>query len=100
MVKMQFQASVQGWISDFGGEYKSTTYDDLLKGEGIRIYNSAPHIPQQNGCTERFMHTQMDKAAMHHMACLPDETTQQARRGTLGNPSKGKVTSQSDCRGD
>ena len=25
------------------------------------------------------------------------ETTQQARRGTLGNPSKGKVTSQSDC---
>ena len=28
------------------------------------------------------------------------ETTQQARRGTLGNPSKGKVTSQSDCQGD
>ena len=25
------------------------------------------------------------------------ETTKQARRGTLGNPSKGKVTSQSDC---
>ena len=73
MVKTQFQASVQGWMSDFGGEYKSTTYDDLLKGEGIRIYNSAPHVPQQNGCAERFMCTLMDKAeAMRHLACLPD----------------------------
>ena len=26
------------------------------------------------------------------------ETTQQAHRGTLGNQSKGKVTSQSDCQ--
>ena len=42
MVKIQFHASVQGWISDFGREYKYTGYDDLLKGEGIRIYNSAP----------------------------------------------------------
>ena len=62
MVKTQFQVSVQSWMSDFGGEYKSATYDDLLKGEGIRIHNSAPHIPQQNGCAERFMHTLMDKA--------------------------------------
>ena len=43
MVKTQFKVSVQGWMSDFGGEYKSTTYNDLLKGEGIQIYNSAPH---------------------------------------------------------
>ena len=58
-------------MSDFDGEYKSTVCNDLLKGEGIRIYNSAPHIPQQNGCTERFMCTLMDKAeAMHHLACL------------------------------
>ena len=73
MVKMQFQASVQGWMLDFGGEYKSTASDDLLKGEGIRIYNSAPHVPQQNGHAEQFMHTLMDKAeAMRHLACLPD----------------------------
>ena len=52
MVKTQFQVSVQGWMSDFSGEYKSTTYDDLLKGEGIRVYNSAPHVPQQNGHAE------------------------------------------------
>ena len=73
MVKTQFQVSVQGWMLDFGGEYKSATYDDLLKGKGIRIYNSAPHIPQQNGHAERFMCTLMDKAeAMCHLACLPD----------------------------
>ena len=35
IVKMQFQVSIQGWMSDFGREYKSATYDDLLKGEGI-----------------------------------------------------------------
>ena len=49
MVKTQFQASVQGWVSDFGGECKSTAYDDLHKEEGIWVYNSAPHAPQQNG---------------------------------------------------
>ena len=54
IVKMQFQVSVQGWMSDFGGEYKSAAYNNLLKGEGIRVYNSAPHIPQQNRCAERF----------------------------------------------
>ena len=42
MVKMQCQVSLQGWMSDFGGEYKSATYDNLLKGEGIQVYNSAP----------------------------------------------------------
>ena len=73
IIKMLFQASVQSWILDFSGEYKSAAYNDLLKGKGIRIYNSAPHVAQQNGCTERFMRTLMDKAeAMHHLACLPD----------------------------
>ena len=55
MVKTQLQALVQGWMSDFGGEYKFTAYDDLLKGEGIRVYNSAPHISQQNRHAERFI---------------------------------------------
>ena len=73
MVKMQFQVLVQGWMSDFSREYKSIAYDDLLKEEGIRVYTSAPHVPQQNGHTERFMRTLMGKAeAMCHMACLPD----------------------------
>ena len=60
-------------MSDAGGEYKSRAFDDLLKGEGIHIFQSAPHTPQQNGCTEHFMHTVMDKSeAMWHEACIPD----------------------------
>ena len=71
MVKMQFQVSVQDWMSDFSGEHKSAAYNDLLKGEGIRVYNFAPHIPQKNRHAECFMHTLMDKAeAMHWYYCL------------------------------
>ena len=58
---------------NFGSEYKSATYNEMLNGEDIRIFNSAPHIPQQNGHAEIFMHTLVAQAeAMHHMACLLD----------------------------
>ena len=46
MVSTQFNAKVQGWISGVGGEYKSRVFNDLLKGEGIYIFQSAPHTPQ------------------------------------------------------
>ena len=60
-------------MSDAGGEYKFRAFDDLLKGEGICIFQSAPHTPQQNGCAECFMCTVMDKSeAMRHEACIPD----------------------------
>ena len=45
MVSTQFNAKVQEWMSDAGGEYKSRAFDDLLKGEGICIFQSAPHTP-------------------------------------------------------
>ena len=39
---------------------------------GINILTSVPHMHQQNGRTERFICTVMDKAqAMHLDACLP-----------------------------
>ena len=73
MVSTQLNAKVQGWMSDAGGEYKSRAFDDLLKGEGIHIFQSAPHTPQQSSHTEQFMHTVMDKSeAMQHEACIPD----------------------------
>ena len=60
-------------MSDAGGEYKSREFDDLLKGKGIWIFQSAPHTPQQNGHAEHFMRTVMDKSeAMQHEACIPD----------------------------
>ena len=72
IVSTQFNAKVQGWMSDAGGEYKSKAFNDLLKGEDIHIFQSAPHT-QQNGCTECFMHIVMDKSeAMQHEACIPD----------------------------
>ena len=60
-------------MSDAGGEYKSDVFINTLKDHGIKILQSAPYTPQQNGRAERFMRTCMDKAqAMRLEACLPD----------------------------
>jgi transposase InsO family protein len=73
MIKTQFGMSIKEWISDAGGEYKSDQFLLVLKKNGIKVLQSAPHTPQQNGCTECFNRTIMDKAeAMWHEACLPD----------------------------
>ncbi|GJE98550.1 hypothetical protein PsYK624_147820 [Phanerochaete sordida] len=72
MVRTQHKSNVQQWMSDAGGEYKSDAFDAMLREQGIRILQSAPHTPQQNGRAERFMRTMMDKAeAMRHTACIP-----------------------------
>src|SRR5712672_3464113 len=55
------------------GEYKSDEFIRILKNSGIKVLQSAPHTPQQNGHTERFNRSIMEKAeAMRHDACLPD----------------------------
>jgi transposase InsO family protein len=72
MVKNQYGTSIKEWMSDAGGEYKSNAFLTLLKDQGIKILQSAPHTPQQNGRAERFNRTLMDKAeSMRHYACLP-----------------------------
>jgi len=44
-----------------------------MHDQGIHVYESAPHTPQQNSHAERFIRTLMDKAqAMCLHACLPD----------------------------
>jgi hypothetical protein len=73
LVKNQFDTTIKEWMSDAGGEYKSDVFLDTLKDQGIRILQSAPYTPKQNGCAERFMRTCMDKAqAMRLEACLPE----------------------------
>ena len=73
MVAIQYNTKILGWMSNAGGEYKSKAFNDMLKEQGIHIFQSAPHTPQQNGHAERFMHTVMDKsAAMQHDACILD----------------------------
>lgn len=52
MVQMQFNAKVKGWMLDAEGEYKSQAFDKLLADNGINVFQSTPHVLQQNGCTE------------------------------------------------
>jgi len=73
MVCIQHDVHVVGWMSNAGGEYKSDLFDRALLEKGIKIYQSAPRTPMQNGCTERLGRTLMDKAeSMRHQACIPD----------------------------
>jgi len=73
MVKTQYGKTIKEWMSDAGGEYKSAAFLKALNEQGIKVLQSAPHTPQQNGHAERFNRTIMDKAeAMRHEACLPD----------------------------
>ena len=73
MVQMQYKSQVKGWMSNAGGEYKSKVFDKLLLDNGIRIFQSAPHTPQQNGRAEQLMCTLNEKSeSMCHDACLPD----------------------------
>ncbi|EIN14568.1 rve-domain-containing protein, partial [Punctularia strigosozonata HHB-11173 SS5] len=60
MVKNQFSSTIEKWMSDAGGEYKSKALDDYFKSNGIKVLQSAPHTPQQNGRAERYMRTFMD----------------------------------------
>jgi len=73
MVHIQHDVHVIGWMSDAGGEYKSDLFDQALLEKGIKIYQSAPRTPMQNGRAERLGRTLMDKAeSMRHQACIPD----------------------------
>jgi hypothetical protein len=73
MANVEYDATIKEWMSDAGGEYKSDEFTKVLKDNGIKILQSAPYTPQQNGRAERFMRTCMDKAqAMRLEACLPD----------------------------
>ena len=49
-------------MNDAGGEYKSDAFDLMLKNKGIKILQSAPHTPQQNGHAERLIWTIMEKS--------------------------------------
>ena len=72
MVETKYQAKVQQWMTDGGGEYKSNAYSEMLKERGIEILQSIPHVHQQNGRAEWIIRTLMEKAeTMQLQACLP-----------------------------
>jgi len=62
MVKNQFGKTPKEWMSDAGGEYKSDEFIRILKNSGIKVLQSAPHTPQQNGCAEQFNCSIMEKS--------------------------------------
>ena len=73
MVQMQYKSQVKGWMSNAGEEYKSKVFDKQLLDNGIHVFQSAPHTPQQNGRAEQLMRTLNEKSkSMHHDACLSD----------------------------
>ena len=61
MVLNQYGRTIKEWMSDAGGEYKSDAFLGVLKAKGIKILQSVPFTPQQNGRAERFNRTIMDK---------------------------------------
>ena len=73
MVCIQHNAHIIGWMSNAGREYKSDLFNRTLLKKGIKIYQSVPRTPMQNGHAEQLRHTLMDKAqSMQHQACIPD----------------------------
>ena len=52
MAKTQYGTDIKEWRFDAGGEYKSDAFLKTLKDAGIKILQSVPHTPQQNGRAE------------------------------------------------
>jgi transposase InsO family protein len=52
MVQTQYGCTIKEWMSDAGGEYKINAFISVLKAKGIKILQSVPFVPQQNGCAE------------------------------------------------
>jgi hypothetical protein len=72
MVQTQYGHTIKEWMSDAGGEYKSDAFTSILKAKGIKILQSIPFVPQQNGCAEQFNRTIMDKeGALCVELCIP-----------------------------
>jgi hypothetical protein len=57
LIKNQFDTTIKEWMSNASSEYKSDVFLKTLKDAGITVLQSMPHMPQQNGCAEHFMHT-------------------------------------------
>ena len=72
MVKTQHNALICEFMIDAGGEFKSDGLRTFLKGLGVNILTSVPHMHQQNGCAERFIWTIVEKAqAICLESCIP-----------------------------
>jgi hypothetical protein len=70
--KTQDGAKIKRWRFDAGGEFRDQELLDMLKGKGIIVEMTAPHVHQQNGRAEHAIRTISEKAqALRFTACLP-----------------------------
>ena len=72
LVVRQFGQGIRTLRADNGGEYCNKELREFLKANGIRMENTAPHTPQQNGKAERENRTIVESArTMLHAKGLP-----------------------------
>ena len=62
LVENRFDTRVVQWMSDAGGEYKSSAFLSFLKEKGIEILQSIPYAHQQNRRAERAIQTITEKS--------------------------------------
>ena len=60
-MELQTDRKIKILRSDNGGEYKSDLFPQLCRNEGIKRHFTVRETPQQNGVTERFNRTLLEK---------------------------------------
>lgn len=66
-VETQTRRKVRYLQSDHGGEYKSKTFEDFNKAQGVTRYFITPYTPQQNGVVERMNKNLLEQARYMRM---------------------------------
>lgn len=73
LVENQTSHRVKSIVNDNGGEYTSKAFESYLRENGIQMFLTAPHTPQQNPVAEVGNRTTVEKArAMLKLAGLPN----------------------------
>lgn len=62
LVENNFEKKIAKLRTDNGGEYTSEEFTKFCKVNGIKIEQTAPYNPQQNGVSERYNRTLMERA--------------------------------------
>ena len=67
MVENSFSKKIKSIISDKGGEYIKREFYYFYESKGIRMEQSVPYTPQQNGVAERKKRSpkEMEKCLLH-----------------------------------
>lgn len=62
MVTAKFGVKISRLRCDNGGEYHNKNFEEFCRQKGIQMQFTVPYTPEQNGISERFNRTAMEKA--------------------------------------